>query len=50
VVYRRRGWSYGVLRLETAAEDQGPDEQPSASTATADDAPEREPAYSAASR
>lgn len=49
VVYRRRGWSYGVLRLETAAEDEVPYGQPNASTATADDAPEREPEYSAAS-
>jgi ribosomal subunit interface protein len=35
VVYRRRGWSYGVLRLETEAE--GGQEEPA----------ERQPAYSA---
>jgi ribosomal subunit interface protein len=49
VVYRRRGWSYGVLRLEpeeAAAEpgtdSSGPDESASASTGSSD----RQPAYS----
>jgi Sigma 54 modulation/S30EA ribosomal protein C terminus len=38
VVYRRRGWSYGVLRLET--ERQG------LTTSTENGSPERAPAYS----
>ena len=38
VVYRRRGWSYGVLRLETEPKDL--------TTSTENGSPERAPAYS----